>query len=238
MEATQRGGIASPENTDHFTGSGLQGTRRPAVFIQIIQGRCTKQDELHGQFDTWLRDLAPSAPGWLGGTFGFTDDGTFVGVIRFESKEQAMANSDRPEQGAWWAETERLFDGPVEFHNADKILLGLQGSPDDAGFVQVIQGKLDDPALLEAELDDMSHLLHEERPEILGTTFAIEEDGTFTETVFFTDEATAREGEARAMPNREDVRHLMSDFGRITHDVRYLDLHQPWFASSAAAGGR
>jgi hypothetical protein len=208
------------------------------VFIQIIQGTCTKQDELHRQFDTWLRDLAPSAPGWLGGTFGFTDDDVFVAVIRFESKEQAMANSDRPEQGAWWAETERLFDGPVEFHDADKVLLGLQGGSDDAGFVQVIQGKLDDPALLEAELDDMSNLLHQERTEILGTTFAIEEDGTFTECVFFTDERTAREGEARAMPNREDVRHLMEDFRRVTHDLRYLDLHQPWYASSAAAGGR
>jgi hypothetical protein len=208
------------------------------VFIQIIQGKCTKQDEMHARFDTWLRDLAPSAPGWLGGTFGFTDDDMFVGVVRFEDKAKAMTNSDRPEQGRWWAETERLFDGPVEFHNADKVLLMLEGGSDDAQFVQIIQGKLDDPALLEAEMADMTNMLHQERPEILGSTFAIEEDGTFTEAVFFTDEKTARQGEAKAMPNREDVRHLMEDWRRITHDVRYLDLHHPWFASRGAAAGR
>jgi hypothetical protein len=208
------------------------------VFIQIIQGKCTKQDEMHARFDMWLRDLAPSAPGWMGGTFGFTDDDMFVGVVRFEDKEKAMTNSDRPEQGQWWSETERLFDGPVEFHNADKVLLMLEGGSDEAGFVQVIQGKLDDPALLEAEMDDMTNMLHRERPEILGTTFAIEEDGTFTEAVFFTDEAKAREGEAKAMPNREDVRHLMEDWRRTTHDLRYLDLHHPWFASRGASAGR
>lgn len=208
------------------------------MFIQIIQGKCTKQDELHARFDTWLRDLAPSAPGWLGGTFGFTDDNMFVGVVRFEDKQKAMTNSDRPEQGQWWAETERLFDGPVEFHNADKVLLMLQGGSDDAQFVQILQGKVDDPALLEAEMDDMTNMLQRERPEILGSTFAIEEDGTFTEAVFFSDEAKAREGEAKAMPNREDVRHLMEDWRRVTHDVRYLDLHHPWFASPGASGGR
>lgn len=208
------------------------------MFIQIIQGRCSKQDELHALTDKWLREVAPKAVGWLGGTYGFTDDGTFVGVVRFESKEAAEANSDRPEQSAWWQEVEQCFDGPVEFHDADKVMLALGGDADDAGFVQVIQGKIDDPALLEAELDDMSNLLNEERPEIIGTSFAIEEDGTFTETVYFTDEASAREGEAKAMPMREDVRHLMQDFGRNTHDVRYLDLHHPWFASRGAAGGR
>ena len=208
------------------------------MFIQIIQGRCTKQDEMHARFDTWLRDLAPSAPGWLGGTFGFTDDDMFVGVVRFDDKEQAMTNSGRPEQGQWWSETERLFDGPVEFHDAEKVLLMLQGGSDDAGFVQILEGKLDDPALIEAEMDEMTNMLQKERPEILGSTFAIEQDGTFTEAVYFTDEAKAREGEAKAMPNREDVRHLMEDWRRSTHDVRYLDLHHPWFASRGASAGR
>ncbi|MGH3365071.1 MAG: hypothetical protein ACRDOW_10100, partial [Nocardioidaceae bacterium] len=129
------------------------------MFIQIIQGRCTKQDQMHAQFDKWLRDLAPSAPGWLGGTFGFTDDDMFVAVVRFESKEQAMANSGRPEQGRWWSETEQLFDGTAEFHDADKTLLMLEGGSDDAGFVQIIEGKVDDPALLEAEMDEMTNML-------------------------------------------------------------------------------
>ncbi len=208
------------------------------MFIQIIQGKCSKQDELRAHSDTWLRELAPGAVGWLGGTYGFTDDGMFVGVVRFESREAAMANSERPEQQAWWQEAERLFDGPVEFHDADKVMLMLEGGSDDAGFVQVLRGKVDDPALLEAELDEMSNMLHEIRPDIIGSTLAIEEDGTFTETVFFTDEAAAREGEQSAMPTSDSVRHLMQDWDRITHDVTYLDLHHPWFASRGAAAGR
>ncbi|HEX6249342.1 MAG TPA: hypothetical protein VFZ64_15850 [Nocardioidaceae bacterium] len=208
------------------------------MFIQIIQGRCTRPDELRAQLDTWRERYGETADGWLGGTYGFTDDDMFVGVVRFESKEAAAANSARPEQSAWWAETERLFDGPVEFHDADKVMLMLDGGSDQAGFVQVIQGKVDDPALLEAELDEMSNMLHEARPEIIGSTFAIEDDGTFTETVAFTDEAAAREGEAKAMPVSENVRHLMQDWERMTHDVTYLDLHHPWFATRGGAAGR
>jgi len=203
------------------------------VFIQIIQGRCTRQDELKAQLEAWRARYADSVEGWLGGTYGFTDDDLFVGVVRFESKAAATANSRRAEQGEWWAETEKCFDGPVEFHDCDKVLMMLDGGSDEAGFVQVIRGKVDDPALLEADLDQMSNMLHEARPEIIGSTFAIEEDGTFTETVAFTDESAAREGERRAMPMTDEVRHLWEDWDRMTRDVTYLDLHHPWFASRA-----
>ncbi|MGH3371765.1 MAG: hypothetical protein ACRDPR_17365, partial [Nocardioidaceae bacterium] len=67
------------------------------MFIQIIQGKCTRQDELHRQLDMWRDRYGATAEGWLGGTYGFTDDDVFVGVVRFESKEAAAANSQRPE---------------------------------------------------------------------------------------------------------------------------------------------
>ena len=208
------------------------------MFIQIIQGRCTRHDELRGQLDRWLETLAPTAPGWLGGTYGFTDDDTFVGVVRFASEEAAQENAARAEQAAWWAETERCFDGPVEFHDADKVAVMLDGGSDDAGFVQVIHGRIDNPDLLESEIAEMANVLHEQRPEIIGSTFAIEKDGTFTETVSFTSEEAAREGEQRAMPVTDQVRHLWQDWERMTHEVSYLDLHHPWFASPGAAAGR
>jgi hypothetical protein len=201
------------------------------VFIQIIQGKCSRQDELRAAADRWRTEIGDSAEGWLGGTYGFTDDDMFMGVVRFASREAAMANSNRPEQTQWWSEVEQLFDGPVEFHDCDKVMLMMEGGSDTAGFVQIIRGKLDDPARLEADLDQMTSLIHEARPEILGATFAIEEDGTFTETVAFTDEAAAREGEAKEMPLNEDVRHVWQDWEQITHDVTYMDLHHPWFAS-------
>jgi hypothetical protein len=74
--------------------------------------------------------------------------------------------------------------------------------------------------------DEMSSMLHEARPEILGATMAIEDDGRFMETIAFTDEASARRGEQLDMP--ADVR---DEIGAAMADVAYADLHHPWFAS-------
>ena len=201
------------------------------MFIQIIQGKCNRPDEARALADRWSEELAPGAPGWLGGTYGFTDEGDLVAVIRFESKEAAMANSARPEQGAWWAEMERCFDGPVEFHDCDRVMLLMEGGSDQAGFVQVIRGKLDDPDALDAHWGRMETILHQERPDIIGATLAIEEDGTFTETVAFTDEAAAREGESKAMPASGEAAEEMRTWDSMIHDLSFMDLHHPWFAS-------
>ncbi|HSE71764.1 MAG TPA: hypothetical protein VLA97_13470 [Nocardioidaceae bacterium] len=205
------------------------------MFIQIIQGKCTRQDELKALGERWVKEIASKADGWLGGTYGFTDDDMFVGVIRFESREKAMAHSSSPEQTRWWQEMEPLFDGPVEFHDCDTVMLMMEGGRDDAGFVQVIRGKVDDPARLQADMDEMSSMLHEIRPDIIGATLAIEPDGTFTETVAFTSEEAAREGESKEMPLNEKVRHAMQEWESLTHDLTYMDLHHPWFTSKATA---
>ena len=196
------------------------------MFIQIIQGKSTRQDECREMGERWLRELAPGADGWLGGTYGFTDDDQFMAIVRFESRDAADRNGARPEQGAWWAEMEKLFDGPVEFHDADDVTLMMDGGSDEAGFVQIIRGKVEDPATLKAMITDTEQL-HKMRPDILGGTLAIEEDGTFTETVAFSDEESARTGEQVPMP--DDVRRAMESAIR---DVSYVDLHHPWFASA------
>ena len=203
------------------------------MFIQIIQGTCRRQDEARALMDQWLADLAPGADGWLGGTYGFTDQGELLAVVRFESREAAVANSERPEQGEWWSRMEPLFDGPVEFHDCDRVVLMLDGGSDEAGFVQVVRGRIDDPDALESGMREMESLLHEARPEIIGATFAIEPDGTFTETVAFTDEAAAREAERRAAPESGPAREAMASWERMVHDLSFRDLHHPWFASRA-----
>jgi hypothetical protein len=195
------------------------------MFIQIIQGKCTRQDECREMGERWLRELAPGADGWLGGTYGFTDDDQFLAIVRFESQEAAAANARRPEQGAWWSEMESMFDGPVEFHDCADVTLMMGGGSDDAGFVQVIRGKVDDVDTLKTMMTDTEQL-HEMRPEILGGTLAIEADGSFVETVSFSDEESARRGEQVPMP--EEVRRSLDS---AMHDVSYVDLHRPWFAS-------
>lgn len=203
------------------------------MFIQIIQGTCQRQDEVRALMDQWLAEVAPGSVGWLGGTYGFTDEGELLAVVRFESREAAAANSERPEQGEWWSRMEPMFDGPVEFHDCDRVVLMLDGGSDDAGFVQVVRGRIDDPDALESGMREMESMLHEARPEIIGATFAIEPDGTFTETVAFTDEASAREAERRTAPESGPVHEAMASWERMVHDVSFRDLHHPWFASRA-----
>jgi hypothetical protein len=199
------------------------------MFVQIMQGTCRDADTLHRQIDMWRREQGPKAEGWLGGTYGVTDDQTFVGVVRFESKEAAARNSTRPEQGAWWAETEKCFDGEVTFHDCDNAILFLDGGADDAGFVQVMQGRVDDPERFRRFMEQPMDMLQQARPEIIGGIIAIEPDGWFTETVAFRSEEAAREGERKEVP--AEMRQTMEEEMSQVKDLRYLDLHQPWFAS-------
>ena len=199
------------------------------MFIQIIQGTCRDSETLRRQIELWRREVGPKAEGWLGGTYGVTDDNTFVGMVRFDSKEAAARNSTRPEQGAWWAETERCFDGEVTFHDCDDAMTFLDGGSDDAGFVQVIEGRLSDPERFRRFAELPMDMLNETRPEIIGGVMAMAPDGTFIETVAFRSEAAAREGERKEMP--AEIRQTWENEMAQMQDVRYLDLRQPWFAS-------
>ena len=196
------------------------------MFIQIIQGTSTRHDEIRALAERWRDELGPTAPGWLGGTFGFTDDNMFLGIVRFESREAAMANSDRPEQAAWAEEMNALMDGQPEYHDSDDVVLLMDGGSDTAGFVQVIRGKVTDVERLKALFADTDEL-HRIRPEILGGTLMIEADGSFTETVAFADEESARAGERKELPPEfsEAMQSLMQD-------VTFLDLHRPFFTSA------
>src|SRR4051794_17030545 len=99
------------------------------MFAQVIQGRTSDPEIIRTATDRWVQELSPGADGWLGSTAGGTDDGRFVVVVRFESAEAARRNSDRPEQGRWWAETSRSFDGEVSFLDSDDVLVELTGDP-------------------------------------------------------------------------------------------------------------
>ena len=199
------------------------------MFIQIMQGTCRDEERLHRLSDEWRETLGPTAVGWLGGTYGVTDDGEFVGVVRFESQEAAMRNSARPEQGQWWQRMQECFDGDVTFHDCDDASIWLDGGSDDAGFVQVIQGRVSDPERFRHFMEQPMDTLHEQRPEIIGGTLAMQPDGWFTETIAFRSEAEAREGEHKEMP--EEARRDYEQQMAMVENVAYKDLHHPWFAS-------
>jgi hypothetical protein len=115
------------------------------MFVQVIRGQVSDPEQVHAALNRWSQQLAAGAQGWLGSTAGVTEDGRFVALARFESEEAARHNSDRPEQGQWWMETSKLFTGDVMFRDSSDVNADVNGDPDTAGFVQVLQGRGSDP---------------------------------------------------------------------------------------------
>ncbi len=199
------------------------------MFMQIIQGRITDPAAARELMDRWQRDLEPGAVGYLGSTHGITDDGMLVAVVRFESAEAARRNSARAGQAAWWQEMERCFAGPISFHDCEDVQLLLGGGSDEAGFVQVIQGRVRDRDRLHALVEQSQDVVAKVRPDVIGATIAIDDTGFFTETIAFTSEQQARAAEQQDMP--ADAAQLLDEEMALLDDVRFLDLHQPWFAA-------
>lgn len=198
------------------------------MFVQIIQGKVTNKRAARATLDRWQRELEPSAEGWLGGTYGFTTDDVLVAVVRFDSRESAERNRSRPEQHAWWREMEQHFTGEIIFHDCTDTMLLAGSDAGEAGFVQVIQGRVRDRDRVHALAEQSTELISRHRPDILGATIAIDDEGFFTETISFTSEAAAREAEHAPMP--PEARKLVDEEMSLLDGVRYLDLHEPWFA--------
>jgi hypothetical protein len=200
------------------------------MFVQVIQGQVRDTEEMLAALDGWTDELAPGATGWLGSTAGVTEDGQFIAVVRFDSEDAARRNSDRPEQDEWWAQTSKLFTGEVTFRDSTNVDLDLNGDPDNAGFVQIIQGHSSDPArarqLMAQDQDQWAAF----RPDIIASLGAGHDGGDHTAVLYFTSEAEAREGERKGSPpeltaQMEAMRAL--EVGEPT----FLDLRQPWMHS-------
>lgn len=198
------------------------------MFVQCIQGSVADADGLRRQFDRWIEELRPDAEGWLGSTGGITADGTFFMAARFESAEAAQRNSERPEQGAWWAETEKYVAGDVTFADYPEVELINDGGSDDAGFVQVIQGVVNDR-------EEMRELMagstpSDTRDDVIGGYVAMHADGSYHTIVYFTSEEAAREGErSDAMDGDEFAERMQA---MHTAPPTFLDLTSPWLYSA------
>ncbi len=199
------------------------------MFIQVIQGKVADAEGLRMAMDRWKAELQPGAEGWLGSTGGITDDGMFVMTVRFDSEDAARRNSARPEQGMWWADTAKCFDGPVTFFDCPQVDVWMQGGSDDAGFVQVMEGHSSDADRMRQMMSRYADEMKRMRPEIIGATIALHGDGAFVETVYFTSEDEARQHES--MPPPPEMMEAMQENQSLMQDVEYMDLHRPWLVS-------
>src|SRR5213080_617605 len=200
------------------------------MFVQVIRGEVSDPEQVRAAFDRWSLQLAAGAPGWLGTTAGVTGDGRFVGLARFESEEAARRNSDRPEQGQWWTETSRLFTGEVIFRDSSDVTADVNGDPDTAGFVQVMQGRSSDPdrarELMAQDPDEWAAF----RPDLIGSVAVGHEGGAYTVAMYFISEQAAREGERKQPPPQ--LKAVMEQMNQLmAGEPEFLDLRQPWLYS-------
>ncbi len=197
------------------------------MFVQVIEGRVSDPQEVHAALERWAQELAPGATGWLGSTAGVTEDGRFVALARFESEQDARRNSDRPEQGEWWAATAPLFTGEPTFHDSDQVYVDLSGDPGAAGFVQVMQGRGTDPEraweLMQQDADEWAAF----RPDVLGSVAVAHDGDRYTMAMYFTSEEEAREGE-RKEPPPELRAHMKQMDALSAGPPEFFDLRRPW----------
>jgi len=195
------------------------------MFVQVISGTVTDLDAFERLGERWEQELRPGATGFLGTTEGVTDDGRFVLVARFESKEAASANSARPEQGEFAAEMQQVTSDVV-FHDCSRVVTLFGGGKDTAAFVQVMRGRVRDAAQADdlfAHTADTEKVLGAARPDVVGEVIAIHDDGDgYTDVVYFSSEAEARANEQRELPPEAQAR--LQQLQSALEIDEYLDL--------------
>lgn len=196
------------------------------MFVQVIEGKVRDPGALRRQLERWREELRPGAVGFLGSTAGVADDGTCIVLARFADERSAVASSDRPEQSSWWAETSTLFDGEPTFRESSDVATLLDGGSDDAGFVQVMEGRVSDRDRAEAlETPELIGQLRAARPDLIGALRVWFPDNSFVEAAYFTSEADARRGEASS-----EFSGLEEELAQVYGEMTYIDLREPLYA--------
>ncbi len=200
------------------------------MFVQVIQGQIADPAAAKAALERWTQNLAPDAAGWLGTTAGVTENGAFIALARFESEEDARRNSDRPEQGEWWAETSEIFTSEPIFHDSTVVTVDAIGDADQAGFVQIIQGRSSDPERVRELMSSDSGRWAEFRPDIITSLAAEYDGGAYTTALYFTSEKEAREGERKEVP--PELKAEMEEMDALSvGEPDFFDLREPWLYS-------
>jgi quinol monooxygenase YgiN len=90
------------------------------MFIQIIEFRTDRRDDLLGLAERWSADATgngTASAAWL--CTDRDDPGAWRWIVQFPSYDAAMQNSQRPETDAMSREFADLCDGEPVFRNLD-----------------------------------------------------------------------------------------------------------------------
>jgi quinol monooxygenase YgiN len=88
-----------------------------------IKAKPGERDAVIGMFDQWQKDRMPKAKGYVRSilTSNLKNPDEFMAGVMFDSKESYDANSNDPDQGAWYkdlrshlAADPEWFDGKLE----------------------------------------------------------------------------------------------------------------------------
>jgi hypothetical protein len=91
-------------------------------FIQIIEYKTSRIDELNAALDQWLTQTQGKRAATRGTQArDRAASNTYVQIVEFPSYEEAMANSNMPETGELAARLAELCDAPPTFRNLDVI---------------------------------------------------------------------------------------------------------------------
>lgn len=92
------------------------------AFIQIIEFKTSRIDELNAALDEWLGQTKGKRAATRGTQTRDRDTAnTYVQIVEFPSYDEAMANSQMPETSAFAERLAALCDSPPTFRNLDVL---------------------------------------------------------------------------------------------------------------------
>ena len=93
-----------------------------AGFIQIIEYQSSRADEMRALNDTWRAEHPDMGPVRVTVTEDSERRGTYLSIVEFASKEEAMRNNDEPLTQEFARRMQALADGPPSFRNLEVVM--------------------------------------------------------------------------------------------------------------------
>lgn len=91
-------------------------------FVQIIEYKTSKADELRQFNEEWRRSHPQMGPRRVLVSADRDNEGTYLSIVEFDSYDEAMKNSEDPETSKYAEKIASLCDGPPIFRNLDVVM--------------------------------------------------------------------------------------------------------------------